>query len=129
MRNSKNRPEPLSKHSGSSSAQNSSMNQFDAKLRNLKRMYNQQVKSDYTEGGNAKTSIRNKKNRISHDVAMASTAINFDTKRASASGANNGLAQETTLTATNSNPKNPIRKKQLVINDAYQESLNFQKLA
>lgn len=101
------------------------MNQFDAKLTNLKKMYNQQVKSDYTEGGNAKTSIRNRKNRISHDVAMASTVINFGTKRTSATGANNGFAQETSLTATNSNPKNPIRKKQLVINDAYQESINM----
>ena len=101
------------------------MNQFDAKLRNLKKMYNQQVKSDYTEAGNAKTSIRNKKNRISHDVAMASTAINFDSKRASGSLANGGMTQETTLTANNSNPKNPVRKKQLEINDAYQESVNF----
>lgn len=58
------------------------MNHFDTKLKNLKKMYNQQVKSDYTDGQN-KTSIRNKKNRISHDVAMGATAINFDTKRVS----------------------------------------------
>lgn len=58
------------------------MNHFDTKLKNLKKMYNQQVKSDYTDGQN-KTSVRNKKNRISHDVAMGQTAIAFDTKRVS----------------------------------------------
>ena len=55
-----------------SAAANSSLNiqGFDAKMKNLKKMYNNNVQkgSDYIETGQAKTSLRKKKNRVSYDL-------------------------------------------------------------
>ena len=55
-----------------STAANSSLNMhvFDAKLKNLKKMYNKNVQNggDYIETNQAKTSLRKKKNRVSYDL-------------------------------------------------------------
>lgn len=94
------------------------MNHFDTKLKNLKKMYNQLVKSDYNDGQN-KTSIRNKKNRILHVVTMGQTAINFDTKRVSYASRTNGNFSDKQQLSLIKSGKNQPKKKQLVINDAY----------
>lgn len=46
------------------------MQAFDAKLKNLKKMYNNNVVKggDYIETNQAKTSLRKKKNRVSYDL-------------------------------------------------------------
>lgn len=74
------------------------MNNFEAKLKNLKKMYNNQVKNDYTSDISYKTSIRNKKNRISHDIG----STGMEGKRLSDASVQ----------------MKPVTKK-LVINDAY----------
>jgi len=48
-----------------------SLNNFEVKVKNLKKMYNNQVKIDYNSDMGNKTSIRNKKNRISHDIGSS----------------------------------------------------------